>query len=175
MDLFNVKRFTLVMVGCGVCAVMCGCPKKNTYKGYEGYEDDLGRLNPIEIPMPDRLNFDDMTLDTSAEFENVRFRYDNYQVDSEEVYKVEEVARYMQGEPSTYLITEGHCDERGSREYNLSLGEHRSQAVRAYLISLGIAPDRIQTRSLGEEQPLDPGHGEDAWLNNRRAEFSIYR
>jgi peptidoglycan-associated lipoprotein len=73
------------------------------------------------------------------------------------------------------LIAEGHCDERGSREYNLSLGEHRALAVRAYLVGLGVDGARIQTRSYGEEQPLDPGHDESAWRLNRRVEFALFR
>lgn len=172
MDLINTKRVTLVMVGCAICALMCGCPKKHTAD--MSLEEDL-QFGPSDMPLHSRSRIEDMMLDASVQFENIHFRYDNYQVDPEEVYKVEKVARYMQEQPSTYLIAEGHCDERGSREYNLSLGEHRSQAVRAYLISLGVEPDRIQTRSLGEEQPLDPGHGKGAWRMNRRAEFSIYR
>jgi outer membrane protein OmpA-like peptidoglycan-associated protein len=173
MDVFKAKRMTYMIVGCGICALMCGCPKKNTM--YEEFEDDLAPLELDLYPLSSRIDFDNLTQVTSVSFENISFRYDNYQVDPEEAHKVEEVASYMQDQPNTYVITEGHCDERGSREYNLSLGEHRSQAVRAYLISLGVDPDRIQTRSHGEELPLDPSHGEASWRMNRRAEFALYR
>jgi peptidoglycan-associated lipoprotein len=75
---------------------------------------------------------------------------------------------------STWVVTvEGHCDERGTAEYNLALGERRSVAVKTYLVSLGIAPDRIRTVSYGKEFPFDPGHNEEAWANNRRAHFVI--
>lgn len=75
---------------------------------------------------------------------------------------------------STWVITvEGHCDERGTAEYNLALGERRAVAVKTYLVSLGIAPDRIRTVSYGKEFPFDPGHNEEAWAKNRRAHFVI--
>jgi len=75
---------------------------------------------------------------------------------------------------SSWQITiEGHCDERGTAEYNLALGERRAVAVRAYLVGLGISPDRLRTVSYGKEFPFDPGHTEDSWSKNRRAHFVI--
>jgi len=74
----------------------------------------------------------------------------------------------------TWVVTiEGHCDERGTAEYNLALGERRALAVKTYLVSLGISPDRLRTVSYGKEFPFDPGHTEDAWEKNRRAQFVI--
>jgi peptidoglycan-associated lipoprotein len=75
---------------------------------------------------------------------------------------------------ATWQITiEGHCDERGTAEYNLALGERRAVAVKTYLVSLGISPERIRTVSYGKEFPFDPGHDEAAWAKNRRAQFVI--
>ncbi len=75
---------------------------------------------------------------------------------------------------STWVITvEGHCDERGTAEYNLALGDRRAQAARAYLVSLGIAADRMRIVSSGKEFPFDPGHTETAWTKNRRAHFML--
>ena len=75
---------------------------------------------------------------------------------------------------SSWKITiEGHCDERGTAEYNLALGERRAAAARTYLVSLGIAADRLQTVSYGKEFPFDPGHNEEAWAKNRRGQFVI--
>jgi peptidoglycan-associated lipoprotein len=74
----------------------------------------------------------------------------------------------------TWVITiEGHCDERGTAEYNLALGERRAVAVKTYLVSLGIAPDRLRTVTYGKEFPFNPGHDEAAWASNRRAHFVI--
>jgi peptidoglycan-associated lipoprotein len=75
---------------------------------------------------------------------------------------------------STWTITlEGHCDERGTAEYNLALGERRASAARDYLVSLGVAANRLKTVSYGSEFPFDPGHEERAWSRNRRAHFVI--
>lgn len=75
--------------------------------------------------------------------------------------------------PQWVVTIEGHCDERGTAEYNLALGERRANAVKTYLVSLGIAPDRLRTVSYGKEFPFDQGHSEDAWSKNRRAHFVI--
>jgi peptidoglycan-associated lipoprotein len=71
------------------------------------------------------------------------------------------------------VTIEGHCDERGTAEYNLALGERRATAVKTYLTSLGISPDRVRTVSYGKEFPFNPGHTEDAWVQNRRGHFVI--
>ncbi|MGQ9662322.1 MAG: OmpA family protein [Kiritimatiellia bacterium] len=126
-----------------------------------------------EIPLTGRI--EGGTRVTDVQFENVLFAFDSYKIEPSEVGKIEKVADYLRRNPTVRLVTEGHCDERGSNEYNLSLGEHRALAVRAYLVSLGIEPSRIGTRSYGEERPLDPGHNEEAWRKNRRVEFALYR
>ncbi len=126
-----------------------------------------------EYAMPER--FEDGERITDVAFENVLFGYNQYDITGAEVAKIEAVASYLQQSTDVRLIAEGNCDERGSREYNVSLGENRAQAVRAYLISLGIDGARVQTKSNGEEMPLDAGHGEAAWAINRRVEFALYR
>jgi peptidoglycan-associated lipoprotein len=108
-------------------------------------------------------------------FAHVKFAYDSFQVANTELSKIEAVASYLKRNPKVRVITEGHCDERGSREYNMSLGEHRALAVRAYLVEYGIDQSRIQTRSFGEESPIDAGHNESSWRLNRRVEFALYR
>ncbi len=79
----------------------------------------------------------------------------------------------MNRNPTRLLLVEGHCDERGTNEYNLALGERRALSVRRYLVALGIGSDRLHTLSYGEEKPLDPGHTEESWAKNRRAEFKV--
>jgi peptidoglycan-associated lipoprotein len=75
--------------------------------------------------------------------------------------------------PSWVITIEGHCDERGTAEYNLALGERRALAAKTYLVSLGIPADRLRTVSYGKEFPFDPGHDEGAWSKNRRAHFVV--
>jgi peptidoglycan-associated lipoprotein len=82
-------------------------------------------------------------------------------------------ADWMKRWGSTKVMVEGHGDSRGSAEYNLALGERRAVAVKTYLSSLGVSPDRIRTVSYGKEFPFDMGHSEDAWAKNRRGHFVI--
>ena len=91
-----------------------------------------------------------------------------------EASKVEEVAnRFKAEDPGTDLLVEGHCDERGTEEYNRSLGERRALAVRELLVTAGVPADRIHTVSFGKDKPADPEHNEAAWSKNRRGEFIL--
>jgi peptidoglycan-associated lipoprotein len=82
-------------------------------------------------------------------------------------------AAWLQAHPDVGVVVEGHCDERGTIEYNLALGERRADAVRDYLINLGLDRDRMRIITYGEERPVDPGHSEAAWSRNRRAAFVL--
>ena len=105
--------------------------------------------------------------------ETVYFDFDSSAIKSSERSKIETVASYLKGSSSAAIKVEGHCDERGTEEYNRSLGERRALAVREELVRLGIAPDRIDTISYGEDRPADPGHNEAAWKLNRRGVFVL--
>ncbi|MFC1498444.1 OmpA family protein [Verrucomicrobiota bacterium] len=119
--------------------------------------------------------FEDGVRIEGVVFPDVLFGFDSSQILGSEIGKIEKVASYLKQNSGVRLITEGHCDERGSREYNVSLGEYRAHAVRRHLVRLGINASRIQTRSYGEEQPVDFGHNESAWRRNRRVAFAFYR
>ncbi|MBT7067730.1 MAG: OmpA family protein [Verrucomicrobia bacterium] len=108
-------------------------------------------------------------------FDNVLFGYDSSQIPRSELFKIERVADYLRMKTSVRLVVEGHCDERGSRGYNMSLGEQRALAIRNYLISLGVHSRRVQTKSYGEEKPVSPEHDELAWSQNRRGDFMLYQ
>ena len=110
-----------------------------------------------------------------ADLAPLYFTFDSYTMPMEEQAKADAAAEYLLENPSHVMIIEGHCDERGSNEYNLSLSEQRAIGVRDYLQAYGIAPARIQTRAFGEEKPADPGHDEAAFRKNRRAEFVPYK
>jgi peptidoglycan-associated lipoprotein len=101
-----------------------------------------------------------------------------YELDSSDITAVsqktlDENAALLKRYPSWTVTVEGHCDERGTAEYNLALGERRAIAARAYLVSLGIPANRLRTVSYGKEFPFDPGHDESAFAKNRRAHFVI--
>jgi len=86
---------------------------------------------------------------------------------------LENIAKWLAARAGQQVRVEGHCDERGTDEYNLALGERRALAVRRYLVALGISSDRVHTISYGEEKPAVSGSDESAWSKNRRAEFKV--
>ncbi|MCF6298368.1 MAG: peptidoglycan-associated lipoprotein Pal [Thiomicrorhabdus sp.] len=104
--------------------------------------------------------------------EVVYFDFDQSDVKSQFYSTIKANADYMALEPSAKVTLKGHCDERGTREYNVALGERRANAVKRALIAEGVSPSRITVISYGEEQPAVEGHNEAAWAKNRRAEFS---
>ncbi|NQU40304.1 MAG: OmpA family protein [Lentisphaerae bacterium] len=166
-----MKTTWYVGLACGCMAVLIGggC---GTTGGNTGESLIIEELDG-DHALTDR--FEDGTRVTDVSFDAVLFRYDSYQIDSSEAGKLERVAGYLADVTDVRLVVEGHCDERGSREYNLSLGEHRALSVRAYLIGLGVDSQRIQTRSFGEERPVTMGHSDADRALNRRGEFALYR
>ena len=102
--------------------------------------------------------------------DDVFFDFDQYELDNEAMSILSANARAMREAGTTILIT-GHCDERGTLEYNLALGEKRANAVRDYLVSLGISKVKLRVTSYGENRPFSRGSNEDAWAQNRRAHF----
>jgi peptidoglycan-associated lipoprotein len=103
----------------------------------------------------------------------VHFDFDRYTIRPEDTEILKEDASVLKKFPSVKIQIEGHCDERGTNEYNLALGERRASSTKQYLISLGVQPARISVISYGEERPLDSDHNEEAWAKNRRADFVI--
>lgn len=112
---------------------------------------------------------------TDVDFVPVYFGFDADMLAQSEMAKVEMVAKHLVEKPNRVVIIEGNCDERGSNEYNLALGEQRAIKIHDYLIRLGIEEKRIQTKSYGEEKPAVQGSGEAAWSKNRRGEFAVFQ
>lgn len=125
----------------------------------------------IQNTRPDPGNYNEDKATLAAE--TVYFEFDKASVKSSEVPKVQRVATYLKNQANAMIRVEGNCDERGTEEYNRSLGERRALAVRELLIASGIAPDRVSTVTYGEDQPADPGHDQAAWDKNRRADFVV--
>ena len=103
----------------------------------------------------------------------IHFDYDKALIRGGDAAVLDQKVAILQANPPLRIRISGHCDERGSDEYNLALGNRRATAAKQYLVSHGIDPSRIETVSYGEERPLAPGHDEDAWSQNRRDEFEI--
>ena len=133
---------------------------------------------PLPVP-PQPLSEDaigNRTLDDlnrDSPFQPVFFPLDSADLDDSGRAVANANAALMRKYPTWVLTIEGHCDERGTAEYNLALGESRAVAVKTYLVSMGIPQDKLRTVSYGKEFPFDPGHDESAWAKNRRAHFVI--
>lgn len=105
--------------------------------------------------------------------ESIHFDFDKYNIRPPDREILARHAEWLKNNKEAKLTIEGHCDERGTAEYNLALGERRANEAKKYLVSLGVEPDRIKTVSYGKERPIDPRQNEEAWAKNRRAEFVI--
>lgn len=125
-------------------------------------DDALDKLEPIA---------NSSELKTSME--KIYFNFDSYALSSEARGALVKNAGLMKNDGGIEVTIEGHCDERGSDEYNLALGERRARAAMQYLVTMGIPNSRISVISYGREKPSDPGHDEAAWAKNRRDEFVI--
>ena len=106
-------------------------------------------------------------------FKDIHFDFDKYDIRPEDAEILKANAALLMKYRTVKIQIEGHCDERGTIEYNLALGERRADSAKKYLGSLGISADRISSISYGEERPLDSGHNEEAWAKNRRDHFVI--
>jgi peptidoglycan-associated lipoprotein len=136
------------------------------------------RENPIVPAEPtitdDPLASGDLeTINKNSPFQPVFFGLDSSDVDAQAQQSLNADAEILKKYPTWTITIEGHCDERGTAEYNLALGERRALAAKTYLVSLGISADRLRTVSYGKEFPFDPGHNEAAWSKNRRAHFVV--
>jgi peptidoglycan-associated lipoprotein len=144
-------------------------------KGIEGGgtlktgEEPLFGGGPISPINPDDFNQDRATLAAHT----VHFAYDSSVVKSSEKGNVEAVATYMKANSGVFLLIEGHCDERGTEEYNRALGERRALALREALVADGVDAQKVTTRSFGKDKPVATGNDEAAWSQNRRGEFVV--
>ncbi|MFZ2225321.1 MAG: peptidoglycan-associated lipoprotein Pal [Candidatus Deferrimicrobium sp.] len=167
--------------------VAVGCAKKQTVKseGAQGAPSPgaVGEAPVKEAPAPPvevapatppaAAPGVAVTEERPSQFDDVRFDFDKSEVKEDGRRTCQVVADYMKKNPRASLQIEGHCDERGTAEYNMALGERRAAAVMSYLVSLGVPKGALSTVSFGKEKPMDPGHDEGAWAKNRRAHFVL--
>ena len=105
--------------------------------------------------------------------ENVHFGFDDATLTRKAREILAQKAEWLRSHPDLEVVIEGHCDERGTKEYNMALGQRRAQSIKNFLVNAGIDADRLDTISYGEERPVDPRHNEEAWAKNRRGHFRI--
>lgn len=132
-----------------------------SFGGNDGSLSDRGMIEGTDIPAP------------TPELSVVYFDFDKSEIRADQRSKLQRNAEIIREHDWGSVTIAGHCDERGSEEYNLALGERRANSVRQYLTSLGVSSSALGTVSFGESQPAVQGHDESAWRYNRRTEFSV--
>ncbi len=182
-------KFSTVLMALTVAVVFATSGCRYTKGVEDGSAGDDAAMNATDISTDAEIeegslsdidtagkNFEDLyTRCTDVSFAPVYFGFDSTVIPQGELEKVEAVVAHLNGNADRVVVIEGHCDDRGSNEYNMSLGENRAMIIQNYLTDAGIAPDRIQTRSYGEERPSILGFDELAWSKNRRGEFVIFQ
>ena len=161
--------------------IMIGCPKKTAMKEEPSVQKEAAKAEAErakETKAKEQFEKSLVAEKTpgiagevfeSSLLKDIHFDFDKYDIRPGDAALLKENAALLNKYPNVKVQMEGHCDERGTVEYNLALGERRANQAKSYLVSLGISPARISTISYGKEKPLDPGHNEAAWAKNRRA------
>jgi len=185
----RTKSIGIMLVLCCGLFVAAGCSSKTqTVKE----DETLTQTQPIQAPAEppaaetpkeqsvakEAVVKEEPVKETTAvimPFEAIYFDFDSYVLSQDARDSLDMNAQWLKKNTEHKVRLEGHCDERGSDEYNLALGEKRAKAAFSYLATLGIPEDRLSTVSYGKEKPADPGHDEAAWAKNRRVEFVIVK
>ncbi len=152
---FSILSFLLVFT-------LISCSKKKVAEDSE-VTDDISSIEDTDSGLAPGAKIPGIAA--------VFFAYDSFSINSDGRAALEAAAAWLNSNPNQSVQIEGHCDERGTTEYNLALGERRAVAVRDYLVSLGVAGSQLSTISYGEERPSVPGFDDSAYSQNRRAEF----
>jgi len=140
-------------------------------------QDSMGRRGITEEELAqaerERLLREQQQSKDGSFAKDIYFEYDSYTIKQSELPKIDAVGNYLKQNRGVNIVAEGHCDERGTIDYNFALGQKRAEAAKAYLVKMGIDGGRIKTISFGKEVPVDTGHSEDSWARNRRVHFKI--
>lgn len=182
-----MKRFSILIVLLVFGLIFAGCPPRKAVQPEEGMvspeerergvgvrpgeritEEELARVKEKEIEIP-------KYIEERGVFEDIHFDFDKYDIRVDAKPTLKTVADWMLKNTATKLLIEGHCDERGTNEYNLALGDRRAKTTRDYLISLGVSSGRIEMVSYGEEKPICSDKTEECWQKNRRSHFVILK
>jgi peptidoglycan-associated lipoprotein len=177
-----MKRWMVLMALCCVCALWAGCNKKTTKVEQEpaapAAEAPEEAEPPAAEPMPlsDEAVFESLDMDAEMQevFQMIHFDFDQYDLRPDAVERLQVIGAYLVEHPSVRVLAEGHCDEPGSAEYNVGLGERRANAARDYLVAYGVNKNRLEVTSYGKERPLDPNcTTPECHARNRRVEWKI--
>lgn len=139
----------------------------------EGVKEEV--IEEVGIATEEQITEEEMSPEEKAKsiFKDVLFDYDKYNIRPEARSTLDEVSTFLNENKGLNVIIEGHCDDRGTNEYNLALGEKRAKSTKNYLVSLGVSPSRVIIMTYGEEKPVCMDRDEACWQSNRRAHFVV--
>lgn len=180
-----MKRFLVLAVILGLVGLGCAqkkvaappeTPTAEQKKGAEeGAKKGREKVTEEQIAKVESKEMPSKVEEVSGMFADIHFDFDKYDIKDDDKATLKSVADYGIKNTSQKVLIEGHCDERGTSEYNLGLGDRRAKATKDYLVSLGIPSARVDIISYGKEKPLCNEHTEDCWAKNRRAHFVMMK
>lgn len=176
MNKYSVMKAIALTVGIAlVVTATTGCARRRQ-TGITTTDDSTTRTQRTDDTgyregLPD-VDLETLLFDRDSGLQPVYFDFDRFDLRPDARETLRQNAELINQAPGVMILIEGHCDERGTQEYNLALGEKRALSVRQYLMNMGVSGDRLITISYGKERPADPRSNEEAWARNRRAEFS---
>jgi len=182
------KSFIVTILILCIALIMTGCPKKTVVKEEPSVKKEEAAKAEAERKAKEaekaKGEFEKSLVAKktpgiegevfeSSLLKDIHFDFDKYDIRPADAAILKGNADLLKKYHNVKIQIEGHCDERGTVEYNLALGERRANSTRNYLVSIGVSPERVSTISYGKERPLDPAHNEEAWAKNRRAHTII--
>lgn len=165
-------RTLMVCIFIAALVSSVACSKKQVAPNYAD-DNTAPELEETDLGAGEFTAIDPSDPVLSAIFKNILFNYDQFSLTPQACTSLDSIAEWMKNNPRKILMIEGHCDDRGTNEYNLALGDRRANSAKTYLVQLGIDSARIYTISYGEERPIAAGNTESAWAKNRRDEFKL--
>ena len=169
----------IIILFVGIGFITVGCAKKNIMEKTEEVKPPVVQATPTpKAPTLTQPEASALVPSLQNEIkifedENIHFDFDKFDLKSKDMKILDQKVSFLKANPDLKIQIEGNCDERGTTEYNLALGDRRAKSAQSYLVEQGIATERISTISYGKERPLDPGHNEKAWAKNRRDHFVV--
>lgn len=171
-----MKRKTNLIIAGGIIAILAAVGCSSTPEPTATPEEQMMAIEGYDIPLEpltEGIAFSEPRPEDALILQDIHFDFDRSEIKDPDKLILDGVSSWMIENPGSLLQIEGHCDDRGTKEYNLALGERRALAVRSFLTGLTINPDRLHTISYGEEQPLCLESTEECWAKNRRAHFLV--
>jgi len=169
-------KHILIIIFCLLFVVACAerkiyMPEGKTEGEISKKEEKIEAEKPKAEEEVSAAQMSELIRKLQEEIKDIHFDFDKYDIKQEDIPTLKKVASVLQKHPNLKVIIEGHCDERGTNDYNFALGQKRANAAKQYLIMLGVLSSKIEIISYGEEKPLCTEHDETCWQKNRRAHF----